>query len=125
MTTLRALTPFFDNHSGRRWIRVLMGSPIMSAPIPLCKWFLKPSAPLNRLPWPSDIASAGEDFKKMLIVACNYAPDFTVELLGGANGLRKVIKSKRLICGPLWQVLVAHRSSLSFAHRAFAARRVG
>jgi len=102
-----------------------MSSPIVSAPIPLCEWLLKSAAPLNHLPRPSDIASAGEDFKQVLIVARNSAPDFTVELLGGANGLMKVIKSKRIICGPLWQVLVIHRSSLSFAHQAFAARGMG
>jgi hypothetical protein len=92
LTTLRALTPFFDNQSGRRWIRVLMGSPIMSAPIPLCKWFLQstapPTAPLNHIPRPSDIKSTGKDFKQVAIVAYDRAPDFTVELLGGANSER-------------------------------------
>jgi len=88
LTTLRALTPFFDNHSGRRWIRVLMGSPIVPTAVSLGKWFLKPSAPLNHLPRPSDIKSTGKDFKQVAIVAYDRAPDFTVELLGGANSER-------------------------------------
>ena len=45
--------------------------------------------------------------------------------MGSTNGLRNVIKSKRVICGSLWQVMVVHLSSLSLAHQALASRCVG